>query len=148
MKRAALLVLALAAGTVGAARAQETGTVRTFSFCTIENGEMRVTQRQVDTAIGDTTVRSHAWGPTPGFAAGAAWYINSEPVTLGQVRHVKSGLPQVKGPGEVVRTGEYRGVPVFTEPGSRAPRSIYLPLRPGCEFQRYEPEIPLRGVRG
>lgn len=147
MKRAALLVLALAAGTAGAARAQEASTVRTISVCTIENGEMRLAQRQVDTAIGDT-VSEHRHRTPPGFAASQAWFINNEPLTLGELRYVKFGLPQVKQPGEVVRTAEYRGVPVFTEPGSTTPGPVYVALRPGCEFQRYEPELPLRGVRG
>ncbi|HEX8272093.1 MAG TPA: hypothetical protein VF615_05545, partial [Longimicrobiaceae bacterium] len=59
------------------------------------------------------------------------------------------GLPRVVGVTEVSRTGEYQGVGVFTEASATGtPDVIYIPVRPGCEFQPYQYEVPARGVRG
>jgi hypothetical protein len=40
-------------------------------------------------------------------------------------------------------------VGVFTEASATGtPDVIYIPVRPGCEFQPYQYEVPARGVRG
>jgi hypothetical protein len=62
---------------------------------------------------------------------------------------VKYGLPRVLGVNEVTRMGDYMGVPVFAETGATgATEVIYLPVRPGCEFQPYQLDVKVGGVRG
>jgi hypothetical protein len=64
-------------------------------------------------------------------------------------RYVKYGLPRVLGVNEVTRVGEFQGVPIFAEAGRTAPYEvIYVPVRPGCEFQPYQTEVKVGGVRG
>jgi hypothetical protein len=55
----------------------------------------------------------------------------------------------VLGVNEVARMGDYMGVPVFGEAGATgATEVIYLPVRPGCEFQPYQVDVKVGGVRG
>ncbi|MBW3571943.1 MAG: hypothetical protein KY467_12640, partial [Gemmatimonadetes bacterium] len=86
---------------------------------------------------------------TVGYAAGATWYINNEPIMVNGRRYVRYGLPRVLGVNEVTRTAEYQGVPVFVEAGAQGtPEVLYIPVRPGCEFQPYQLEVKAGGVRG
>ena len=83
------------------------------------------------------------------YAGGAPWFINNEPITFGGRRYVKYGLPRVVGVTELGRVGDYQGVGVFGEAGGMEPREvIYVPVRPGCEFQPYQLERKATGVRG
>jgi hypothetical protein len=62
---------------------------------------------------------------------------------------VKFGLPRVLGTGEVSGAGMVHGVNVYAERGADArPDVIYVPTRPGCEFQPYQAEAEARTVRG
>jgi hypothetical protein len=64
-------------------------------------------------------------------------------------RYVKTGLPRIIQPQELTRVGEYQGVSVFAQPGAETPPAvIYLPVRPGCEFQAYQAEEEVIRVRG
>jgi len=64
-------------------------------------------------------------------------------------RYVKYGLPRVLGVNEVTRTADYMGVPVFAEAGATAATEVlYVPVRPGCEFQPYQLDVKVGGVRG
>jgi hypothetical protein len=49
---------------------------------------------------------------------------------------------------EVARAGDFQGVPIFAEAGQARPDVIYLPVRPGCEFQPYQVETKAGNVRG
>jgi len=90
-----------------------------------------------------------AYPTTGAYAANATWFINNEPITFNNRRYVKYGLPRVLGVSEVTRGGDYQGVGVFTEAGATgAPEVIYLPVRPGCEFQPYQLEQKTGAVRG
>jgi hypothetical protein len=127
--------------------------VNTINVCVIDNGQLREVQAQYNVTRGDTTVNgtpfSSAFPATSGYAAGATWYINSDAITIGNQRYVKFGLPRVVGVSDVTRIGEYQGVGVFAEPGAtRTPDIIYIPVRPGCEFQPYQKEVKVRNVRG
>ncbi|HEX8359087.1 MAG TPA: hypothetical protein VF613_03145, partial [Longimicrobium sp.] len=82
------------------------------------------------------------------YAANATWFINNEPVMFQNRRFVKYGLPRVLGVNEVTRVGDFQGVPVFAEAGQTRPDVIYVPVRPGCEFQPYQTEVKTGGVRG
>ena len=62
---------------------------------------------------------------------------------------MRFGLPRVVSPTDVARTGEYQGIGVFTDASATGtPDVVYVPVRPGCEFQPYQYEVPARGVRG
>jgi len=74
------------------------------------------------------------------YALNAAWYRDNEPISFAQGRYVKYGLPRILGTADVVPFGEFRGVAVFAEPVANRdrPEVVYLPVRPGCEFQPYQ----------
>jgi hypothetical protein len=121
--------------------------------CVIEGTTLREVEAMYNPATGDTMVAgqafSTAYPATTGYAAGATWYINNEPVTINGRRYVKFGLPRVVSVTDVTRTGEYQGVGVYTDASATGtPDVVYLPVRPGCEFQPYQYEVPARGVRG
>ena len=133
--------------------AEPTVSVNNLLVCVIENGTPTNVQAEYNTRTGDTTVAgrrfSEAYPVTGAYAAGATWYINNEPVPFAGRRYVKYGLPRVLGATEVARAGEYQGVGVFTEAGATGtPEVIYVPVRPGCEFQPYQYETKAGGVRG
>jgi hypothetical protein len=73
------------------------------------------------------------------YVANASWYRDNEPIAVADGRYVKYGLPRVLGTADVVPVAIFRGVTVFAEPaaGRDRPEVIYIPTRPGCEFQPY-----------
>ena len=117
---------------------------RDIRVCVVEGGMLREVTATYNTQRADTMYQgrrfNEAFPATTGYAGGATWYINTEPITINGRRYVKYGLPRVLAPGDVVRDGEMLGVPVFAE--LPVPRSvievIYLPVKPTCEFQPYE----------
>jgi hypothetical protein len=122
---------------------------RDIRVCVVENGALREVRAMYNTQTGDTTVNGQPIPATTGYAAGATWYINNEPITVGGRRYVRYGLPRVLGVSEVTRTADYMGVPVFAEAGALGtPEVLYVPVRPGCEFQPYQLEVKAGGVRG
>ncbi len=85
----------------------------------------------------------------PQYAAGATWFINNESVEVMDVTYEKFGLPRVISPTDVSRVGEYEGVGIYAETGVEgAPEIVYVPVRPGCEFQPYQQEAEIGEVRG
>jgi hypothetical protein len=83
------------------------------------------------------------------YAAGQRWFVDNEPIHVMDQRYVKTGLPRIIQPQELTRVGEYQGVSVFAQPGAETPPAvIYLPVRPGCEFQAYQAEEEVIRVRG
>jgi hypothetical protein len=127
--------------------------MQTIRVCVVEGTGLREVEAMYDPATGDTTVAgqpfAQAYPATPGYAAGATWYINDEPVQFMGRRYVRFGLPRVVAPADVARRGEYGGVGVFADASATGtPDVIYVPVRPGCEFQPYQYEVPARGVRG
>ena len=128
-------------------------TTRTIQVCVVQNGALTNVSAVYNTANGDTTVNGQrfatAYPATTGYAAGATWFINNEPITVNGRRYVKYGLPRVLGVNEVSRTADFMGVPVFAEAGATAGTEvIYVPVRPGCEFQPYQLDVKVGGVRG
>jgi hypothetical protein len=127
--------------------------MRTLSVCVVQNGMPANVQAQYDPATRDTTVdgrpfgQAHAAAAAP-YASGAAWYIQNDQITVGGRRFVKFGTPRVLGVNDVVRAGEYQGIPVFAEAGTARPEVVYVPVRPGCEFQPYQTEAKVGAVRG
>ncbi|HEY0037353.1 MAG TPA: hypothetical protein VGB66_11725, partial [Longimicrobium sp.] len=124
--------------------------MRDIQVCVVENGMLRNMTVQYNTQSGDTTMNGQRFAPSmTGYAAGASWFINNEPVMVMGRRYVKYGLPRVLGVNEVTRVGEYQGVSVFAETGATGtPEVLYVPVRPGCEFQPYQVETKAGAVRG
>ncbi len=126
---------------------------RNIQVCVVQGGALSNVTAVYNTRTGDTTVNgqrfSTAYPATTGYSAGATWYINNEPITVNGRRYVKYGLPRVLGVSEVTRTADYMGVPVFAEAGATgATEVLYVPVRPGCEFQPYQLDVKVGGVRG
>jgi len=124
-----------------------------INVCVIQGGTLTSVTAQYNPATGDTTVNgqrfSDAYGTGADYAAGATWYINNDEITVNNRTYVKYGLPRVLGVTEVTRSGDYQGVGVFTEAGATGtPEVIYVPVRPGCEFQPYQLKVKTGGVRG
>jgi hypothetical protein len=122
-------------------------------ICVVENGALRNVSAEYDTRSGDTLFNgrrfSEAYPATTGYAVSAPWYIDNEPVTVNGRRYVKYGLPRILGVTEVSRTADYMGVPVFAEAGATGGTEVlYVPVRPGCEFQPYQLDVKVGGVRG
>jgi hypothetical protein len=123
--------------------------MREIRVCVVENGALREVTAMYNTQTGDTTVNGQPIPATTGYAAGATWYINNEPITVMGRRYVRYGLPRVLGVNEVARAADYQGVAVFAEAGAQGtPEVLYVPVRPGCEFQPYQLEVKAGGVRG
>lgn len=124
--------------------------MRDVQVCVVENGMLRNMTVQYNTQTGDTTMNGQRFSPSmTGYAAGASWFINNEPVMVMGRRYVKYGLPRVLGVNEVTRMGEFQGVSVFAETGATGtPEVLYVPVRPGCEFQPYQVETKAGAVRG
>ncbi|HEX5872189.1 MAG TPA: hypothetical protein VFY65_17285, partial [Longimicrobium sp.] len=91
--------------------------MREIRVCVVENGALREITAMYNTQTGDTTVNGQRIPATMGYAAGATWYINNEPITVMERRYVRYGLPRVLGVNEVTRAGEFQGVSVFAEAG-------------------------------
>ncbi len=113
------------------------GTGRTVELCLASGTAVEV----LLTATGDTLVgpnRVPLESLRPGlvfagtYAGGLPFYEADEPVRLGERSYGKSGRLVRVSCGEVIRIGEYAGVPVFVERGSgRPPARLYVPVRPG-----------------
>jgi hypothetical protein len=126
---------------------------RDLQVCVLENGALRHVRVDYDTRTSDTTFNgrpfSEAYPETTGYAADASWFITNEPVPLNGRRYVKYGYPRVLGVTEITRVGEHQGVPVFAGAGATsATEVVYLPVRRGCEFQPYQINTKVGGVRG
>lgn len=68
------------------------------------------------------------------------WYLDHRPITFERRRYVKYGLPRALAEHEVTRIGSLGRVGVFAETGASAeiPDVLYIPVRPGGEFQPYQ----------
>lgn len=110
--------------------------------CVVRNGELAVVEVQYDPRTSDSTYQgvpfAEAFPITVGYALRTDWYRGSDSITVAGRTYAEYGFPRVLGPQELQRVGEYRGVPVFAAREERDRRGVvYLPLRPGCEFQPY-----------
>ena len=127
--------------------------IRDIRVCVVQGDMLTEVTVQYNVTRGDSLVNGQPFStvyPTGAqYAANATWYINNEPITFGNRRYVKYGLPRVLGVNEVTRVGDYQGVGVFAETGATdRPEVVYIPVRPGCEFQPYQTEVKTGGVRG
>jgi hypothetical protein len=112
-------------------------------LCVVRGGELALIDADYNTATGDTTIGgrplAEALPVTGAFAENAGAYATGEPIRFLDQLRIVYGLPRALGPSDVVRVGEYGGVPVFAEPGAREPYEVvYLPGSPRCVFQPYQ----------
>lgn len=111
------------------------------SLCIVENGELKAVAAVVDTTTGDTLVNGRrlrdAYPVTlPPYARDAPW-LAREIIEVNGRRYAPYGPPRVIQPELLTRVGEFRGVPVFAETAlaKEGQGGIFVPIRPGCEFQ-------------
>jgi len=111
--------------------------------CIVRNGRLEEVEIEYNPQRGDSTYQSRPFSaafPTDStYALNAAWYRDNEPIAFARGRYVKYGLPRILGTTDVVPFGDFQGVTVFAEPTMNRdrPEVIYIPVRPGCEFQPY-----------
>jgi len=111
--------------------------------CVLRDGRLENVDMIYNPTTGDSTHRgrpfSQAFPTDSTYAANAVWYRRSDPIRVLGKGYVKYGTEIVIGPTDVVPVATFRGVTVFAEPSAnlRSPDVIYVPVRPGCEFQPY-----------
>ena len=147
LARASAPALVVAAVAVAPAAAQRTP----ISVCVLDAGMPTMVTVSYDTQTGDTTAAdgrrfAEAFPLTAAYAANQTWYIDNEPIELGDDAYVKYGLPRVLGVNEVYPFDEFRTVTLFAEPVEGTPEVLYVPVRPGCEFQPYQRDVDYDAV--
>jgi hypothetical protein len=91
-----------------------------------------------DTVVGGQPFAARFPATPPAYAAGASWFISSDSMRFNDVTYVKFGVVREVGADQLRRVGEVMGTNVFIESSPAAPRTVvYVPTRPGCEFQPY-----------
>ncbi len=123
---------------------------RTIQVCVVQNGAVQNISATFSPATNDTTVNGVAFAQAhpvtaPNYAAGANWFIQSSDMAYADRDWVKYGVSRVIQPSQVQRVGEFQGTSIFAESGATAPYEVvYIPVRPGCEFQPYTPREIIR----
>jgi hypothetical protein len=125
------------------------GTPTQICLATGENVTVYVTP-QGDTLVGERRVSVAQLGPGVAFAgdyaAGAPWFVADEPIEFEDREYVRSGGEVGLNCANIVRVGEYMGIPLFADVGSQSPyETVYVPVRPGV-WQAYQTD--LAAVRG
>ncbi len=126
---------------------------RAISVCVVEGQMLRNVEATYHPTSGDTTIAGRRFSEAypamaPTYVAGSTWFVNNDPIMYNGRRYVKFGLPRVIGVNDVMNSGAYQGTNVFVEIGTTGtPTVIYLPVRPGCEFQPYQAQAEIK-VRG
>lgn len=79
----------------------------------------------------------HAPGVVAGYATGESWF-DSDSISFRNATFVKVQRERRIEIDQVVRIGDFQGIPVFAGAGDEAPHdAVYLPTRSGCVFQAY-----------
>jgi hypothetical protein len=117
---------------------------RCITYCFVQKGVLREVPASYHIERGEMMTMDSlpisTLAPLTGeYASVAGWYVNDEPITIHGRRFRRSALPRILSTLEVLKIGEYRGVGVYAEAAdtARASSVVYLPSRPGCEFQPY-----------
>lgn len=114
---------------------------RDILLCVVRDGELVLVRLEYNTRTSDSTYQgvplAQAFPVDSTYAAD--WYQDNEPIRLDGRLFVRYGDPRLLGVQELTPVGEYRGVRVFAAAGGHLPPGVvYLPVRPGCEFQPYQ----------
>jgi hypothetical protein len=126
---------------------------REIHVCVLEDGRLREVRAAYDPVSGDPLYGGRpfrdAFPDTAGYAAGERWYLENETISWERRRYIKYGLPRILAPRELLPGGRHGGVAFFIEANTEGtPGIIYVPTRPGCEFQAYQWDLMGSGVRG
>lgn len=109
--------------------------------CVLRDGRLALVDAEYRTREGDTVYQgvpfSRAFPLGGGYALPHEWYRRGEPIEIRGRPYAKYGTTSHFLPEELARAGEYRGVPLFVDAGDSGLPYVYLPVRPGCEFQAY-----------
>ena len=105
---------------------------------------------QGDTLVGPSRVSIRTLRPgivfVGNYAEERAWFENDEALTFEERSYDKSGGEVRLECPDIMRVGEYQGVPLFVERTAQRPFEIlYVPVRPGV-WQAYE--TGLQAMRG
>jgi len=122
-----------------------TGTPANICLATGENVQVLVTA-QNDTLVGPTRVSIRTLRPGVVFAGtyaeGRDWFTADQPVTFEQRQYLKSGGEVRLDCPDIMRVGEFMGVPLFALRTAQRPfQTLYVPVRPGV-WQAYETGLP------
>jgi hypothetical protein len=123
---------------------------RQIQVCVVQNGQLQMVNATFrpatnDTVIGAQPFRTAHPATAPNYAAGANWFVQQDTMAFNQQTWVKFGVTRVIQPPQLQRVGDNMGTPVFAEAGRAAPYEVlYVPVRPGCEFQPYQPRAMIR----
>ena len=80
------------------------------------------------------------------YADGRGWFENDESVTFEENSYDKSGNESQMQCNQIMRVGEFQGVPLFSMRNAERPfQMLYVPVRPGV-WQPYE--TGLQSTRG
>lgn len=126
-----------------------TGSAASICLATGEAVQVLVTA-QGDTLVGPsrTSIRELRQGGVVfagDYAAGRDWFENNEDITFDERSYQKSGGTVRLECPDIMRVGEYQGVPLFVQDGAEQPyQTLYVPVSPGI-WQPYE---NLRATRG
>jgi len=116
----------------------------------VQNGQLAQVSATFNPATGDTTVAGTAFSTAhpataPNYAANESWFIQSDSVTFNNTQYVKYGVARNVTPNMLTSAGSVNGIPVFAESSAQEPYQVlYVPIRPGCEFQPYQVREALR----
>ena len=113
-----------------------------LQICVVEGGRLRLIDAEIDSLTGDTLVGGQPFASvhptrTPPYAAMAEWFVRPRAVPFGRHHYIPYAIPRVIAADLLQPVGEYAGVPLFAEAGAGEPEILYIPVRPGCEFQQY-----------
>lgn len=120
----------------------------TVSICVLVDGRLVDVSGTIDTISGDTLVgalrlRDAFSAERRPYAAGMDWYVEHTPLELLGFSYVKDGVPLVIPREMLTRVADHDGVPLFAETGPGSTDVLYLPIGPGCVFQRYTGRGPI-----
>ena len=130
---------------------------REIRVCILQGGELQTVSATYRPASGDTVAMrggrerafADAYPVGREYAARTGWFMNNRPVSFMDRSYVRVGLTRIIPSEELIRIGEYQGIPLFGEARTGAPPDVlYVPVRPGCEFQPYGLEETVRSPRG
>lgn len=117
------------------------GTPATICLATGENVQVRVTA-QGDTLVGPSRVSIRTLRPgvvfAGSYAEGRPWFVNDQPVVFENRNYDKSGNEVRMDCPDLMRVGEFMGVPLFARRNAERPFDmLYVPVRPGI-WQPYQ----------
>lgn len=123
---------------------------RPVSVCVVDGGGLTTVEAMYMPNARDTVVAGQKFatrypGTAPTYAAPAPWFTGSDSTLYNGAPYVKFGVTRVVQPDQLLRAGDINGTSVFVGRGESQPYQIlYVPVRPGCEFQPYRMRATIR----